>query len=437
MKSIFKQSLEIFEIDEFSKRKRDYKSLYVYAFFNKKNGKFYIGSSSNLKNRFKHYYRAATNTLEFHSKSLRNAVDEYSKDDFLFLILEKVESLDKLLSREQFYLDKYKPFGERGYNTNLKAHSSINSSRLPNVREANSIRQAGEKSNQAKLKKEDIIDIFNEFAWNSKSRKELAKKYGVSSHQITIILRRRCWCHVEIDEKTLRKVEETFIPKMSEDQAFSIGIKLKRGESPKKISQEFKTSVTNIHNINTGRSFPNVKAKLNPKEKFIYDFKVKNRKDEGLWLAIEEELAVNSNRKIVAEKLGVSPNLVSKVKKLLKIQRPPSLMSSEVAANIANLLNEGLSTKEIMKICGVSSTTVNKINKGEIYPEEKARLSPSSSYINPPKNLMSLSRKKDLVKMIKLGEKTETIRNVLGFSRTFINKWQRMFRHKHSQAQNS
>lgn len=434
MKAILKESLEIFEIDEFAKNKRKYKDAYIYAFFNKIDEKFYIGSSSNLKNRFKHYYHATNNTFKFHSESLRTVFAEHPKNNFLFLILEKVDDFENLLSREQFYLDKYKPFGKNGYNTNLKAHSSINSSRLPQVREANAARQMGENSSQAKLKNENIVDIFNDFAWSAKSRREIAKKHGISSHQVTLILRRRCWYHVKIDEKTLKKVEENFIPKMSEDQAFIIGVKLKNGETPKNISKELKTSVANIHNINNGRSFPNVKNKLNPTGDLIYDFKVNNKKNAELWLAIEGELAVNSNRKDIAKKFGVSLGLVSKVKKKLKIQRPPSLMSPEMAKNIAQLLKDGLSANEIKEKCGVSSSTINKINKGEIYPEEKARISPSSLYINPPKNLISLSRKKNLVRMIRQEEKTEIIREILGFSRNYINQWKKMFREKHSQT---
>jgi len=75
----------------------------IYGFLCKTNNKLYIGSSSKLSIRFnKHINGLQSNVL------LQNAINKYNLQDFIFVIFEYCET-DKLLSREQYYLDTLEP----------------------------------------------------------------------------------------------------------------------------------------------------------------------------------------------------------------------------------------------------------------------------------------------------------------------------------------
>jgi len=79
-------------------------NLGIYKITNKVNGKFYIGSSNNIKRRWRHHksnLRSGTHA----NIHLQNSYDKHGESQFEFVILEEV-SKSKLLIREQEYLDK-------------------------------------------------------------------------------------------------------------------------------------------------------------------------------------------------------------------------------------------------------------------------------------------------------------------------------------------
>jgi hypothetical protein len=79
----------------------------VYLWLHKSNGKFYIGSSVDLRVRFydyfsKSYFANSGNTI------IANAISKYGLNSFEYLVLEVTET-DNVLIREQFFLDTLKP----------------------------------------------------------------------------------------------------------------------------------------------------------------------------------------------------------------------------------------------------------------------------------------------------------------------------------------
>jgi len=88
----------------------------IYKIENKINGKLYIGSSKNIENRFKEHKTMLKNN-KHHSSHLQNSWNKYHENNFLFDKIENVEKLDNLLSRESFYIEKYKSLdSDFGYN---------------------------------------------------------------------------------------------------------------------------------------------------------------------------------------------------------------------------------------------------------------------------------------------------------------------------------
>lgn len=88
----------------------------IYGIFNLKNGKKYIGSTTNFSRRKATHLRLL-NANKHHSKHLQYAWNNSSSVDFAFIILEKIDNLENLFEREQYWIDYYKSYNNKyGYN---------------------------------------------------------------------------------------------------------------------------------------------------------------------------------------------------------------------------------------------------------------------------------------------------------------------------------
>jgi len=79
----------------------------IYKIINQINGNFYIGSSKNLKKRWKHH-KYQLNRKKHINIILQRSWDKYKEENFEFDIIEYCNQ-DKLFEIEQIYLDKLKP----------------------------------------------------------------------------------------------------------------------------------------------------------------------------------------------------------------------------------------------------------------------------------------------------------------------------------------
>lgn len=92
----------------------------IYKIVNKINGKYYLGSSEDIKKRWKsHLYDLRHN--RHHSIHLQRAWNKYGEENFTFNIVEKVAT-KMLLEKEQYHLDTYTPWNDKvGYNMSKSA----------------------------------------------------------------------------------------------------------------------------------------------------------------------------------------------------------------------------------------------------------------------------------------------------------------------------
>jgi len=99
----------------------------IYKITNLINGKFYIGSSVNLYNRF-HTHSTKLKTQVHTSKHLQASYNKYGKDNFIFEVIEYCEK-EILIEREQWFLDNLKPqYNKReDATTNLNVKISVES----------------------------------------------------------------------------------------------------------------------------------------------------------------------------------------------------------------------------------------------------------------------------------------------------------------------
>lgn len=80
----------------------------IYIIKNNINNNIYIGSSKNIKNRFKEHKRLLKNNIH-HNNKLQNSYNKYGLKYFIFSILEECD-IENLLKREQHYIDTLKPY---------------------------------------------------------------------------------------------------------------------------------------------------------------------------------------------------------------------------------------------------------------------------------------------------------------------------------------
>ena len=107
-------------------------------------GKQYIGSASNVGSRWsnhKHYLSRGKHA----SVHLQRAWDKHGADAFVLDVIEVVEDGDDLTEREQYWLDKERPFGERGYNIATIAGRTTGVKRTPEQVEKMASRFRGKK----------------------------------------------------------------------------------------------------------------------------------------------------------------------------------------------------------------------------------------------------------------------------------------------------
>lgn len=79
----------------------------IYKIENNITNKFYIGSSINIKSRYNHHL-GDLNKNNHHCRYLQYAWNKYGSDKFELKIIELINDVEKLLNREQYYLDLYK-----------------------------------------------------------------------------------------------------------------------------------------------------------------------------------------------------------------------------------------------------------------------------------------------------------------------------------------
>lgn len=81
--------------------------------------RIYVGSAVNLRRRWSQH-RYELRNKRHHTHPLQNAWNKYGEQSFTFDVLELTIPTFEI-EREQYWLDKLKPFGKRGFNINPKA----------------------------------------------------------------------------------------------------------------------------------------------------------------------------------------------------------------------------------------------------------------------------------------------------------------------------
>ena len=99
----------------------------IYGIINKYEGKIYVGSSVYVHKRWTNHKNELSKGTHS-NKYLQGTYNKYWKNPFIYVLLEEVVDENKLIEREQFWIDYLKPTDkENGYNLNPTAGSRLGS----------------------------------------------------------------------------------------------------------------------------------------------------------------------------------------------------------------------------------------------------------------------------------------------------------------------
>ena len=88
----------------------------IYCIKNIINGKMYIGSAVDLKNRERQHF-SALRLNKHRSQYLQNSFNKHGKENFIFEVIEFVEEKENLEKREEYYINLYDATNrDKGYN---------------------------------------------------------------------------------------------------------------------------------------------------------------------------------------------------------------------------------------------------------------------------------------------------------------------------------
>lgn len=123
----------------------------IYVITNIESGRKYIGSAVDIKNRWS-VHLCHLNSGKHHSKKLQRAWDKYGSELFSFSVLERVNDVNLLIEREQFYIDQLTCI-KSSYNCNPKAGSSLGRKFSEETRRKFTLQRTGLKaSNETRIK---------------------------------------------------------------------------------------------------------------------------------------------------------------------------------------------------------------------------------------------------------------------------------------------
>lgn len=115
------------------------------------NKRIYIGSAIDLRQRKSDHFKVLRGNRH-HNRYLQRAWNKYGEGAFTFEVWELVLPMS-LTAREQYWLDKLKPFGRKGFNIYRDARSPLGIKRTPEAKEKIGQANRGRKHTPEELEK--------------------------------------------------------------------------------------------------------------------------------------------------------------------------------------------------------------------------------------------------------------------------------------------
>lgn len=207
----------------------------IYQILNKLNNKVYVGSSTDIKKRWRDHKWYLKNN-NHHNSHLQSAWNKYGENSFEFLVLIEC-NIGELLIKELEFISQFNSFNNKlGYNVNDPEHKFLGKKHSKETKQKLSEQKIGNKNPMfgkcgnkhhnydkvvsdetrnkissskmgcagmkgennpvSKLKEIDVINIRKLYGEGKLSQLKIAKLYDVSQTAINKIIARKTWSHI-------------------------------------------------------------------------------------------------------------------------------------------------------------------------------------------------------------------------------------------------
>ena len=426
----------------------------IYKFTNKKNGKVYIGQSTNIERRKQsHYWPSHSNKTPF------DKILQTYPDLFTFEVIEEclVEDLDE---REKYWIKEYDSY-YNGYNCTLGGNSA-----------------RGEICKNATFTNEEVLEIIKLLEEGNLSNTEIANLFNSTRERIRSINEVKCWNHLHNykfnirNENLIKKGvilhgqgEQSSSSKLTEIQVKEIIQLLKNSAIPMShIAKQYNVSENAIKSINYCKTWT-----------YLHNHKKDIRKESGhetkseckSLLTTQQVLEVikllestSLTHQEIGDKFNVSSLIITNInccntwtqlhtyKENIRKEsgignRSASRISESTVLKIISLLeSSNLTHQEIAKQCQVHKSTVANINQCKSHTEfhnYKKNIRQESGHKYHPHSNISESIAKKIIKLLEnttlthktIAEKYNILPNVVS-SINQCKTWTYLHNYKHN-----
>ena len=242
----------------------------IYCIQNTINGKRYIGSSNNIKERFSQH-KNELNKNKHTNSLLQRAWNKYGSENFIFSIIEDVGdrlTRKELLGLEAYYIDFYKSYKcDNGYNIGNPFEIGIT--------ECNKNFYDNFFKNNKKINRKQFDEIIFYLCNTHLTNKEISELTGVSNRNVVAIYEKQNFYELTKDLIFIKR--SVAHPKINEEIVIKIIDLLLDGCSATEINNQLKLSlsystISDIRNHRTwcnfteGITFPKYKHDKGPKK---------------------------------------------------------------------------------------------------------------------------------------------------------------------------
>ena len=302
----------------------------IYKITNNINGKFYIGSSVDLRTRLREHKRQLKNNTHA-NKYLQNAYNKDSINKFKFEILMYCSEKD-LLFYEQRFLNACFDNQKQCYNICKIVVEPQRNKKFSKER----IETSTKKNKNIKLSYDIAKEIRREYIIEEKTSRELGKKYGVGYKLILQIVNNKIW------------IDETYIPLTKKQSIEKRNKKLRNN----KKRATYKHKKQRIKGARAGQTSSLSKLTW----KIVKEIREKVNNENKTYKELSKEYQISQSQigKIIKNERWYDSSYIENINRNL-------LLSDIDIKNIRELHKNGVLYKEIQKRYTISLASISKI----------------------------------------------------------------------------
>lgn len=352
----------------------------IYAIRSKRNGKVYVGASTNIEGRWS-FHRSVLNRGLHHSWHLQRAWERDGADAFEWIILEEVDNKDDLRSAEQKWLDTYQA-GDRKYGYNLSSRSAGVERLSEETKHKMSLSQRGENQHNHLVTEDDVIEIRARAA-DGESYASIADDFPIGPDGVKSIVYKNNWKHVGRHDPVPRDIDGSHHPGaiLNEELVAEIKRRLAAGEKQKDIANDLGLRRENVSVIAQNRAWDHVPWP----DGFAYPKRHRLTVEEVI--DIRARLANGETCSAIGESVGIDSGQISRIatgyawknvpwpegkqrapaRAARGAELPQTKLTVEQVRGIKTKLAEGQSQQEIASEYGVGRGAIKAISEGKTW----------------------------------------------------------------------